>query len=458
MSQKHLTAHDHFQAGMVLHRNNRLNEAVAAYKKAVRLDPTLAAAYNNLGVALRKMGRQDAALVAYRRCLELKPEDEGLWSNMGNCLRELQLFDEAEAAHKRALSLQTPNASRIFNAALVHRDRNEIKTAVALFDKALTLDPDYVEAHWDRALALLTLGDYPNGWAGYEWRRKLPDNPVRTFPAGSEWDGRQPLEGKTLLLSAEQGFGDMIQFARFVPGVAERAEKIIVECREELMPVMSTLAGVDQVIAKQSAPPAFDYHLPLLSLPYRLGTALAELPDRVPYLSPPLGERRPVPVPPGCRLKVGLIWAGKLVPRDRSCPLKKFLPLMRYRDAAFYSFQIDERRRDIKELGMDGLIIDLADEIHDFGDSAALMMQMDLILTIDSSPVHLAGALGLPVWMVALYTTDWRWLTDREDSPWYPTLRLFRQHAPGNWDEAFKKVEAQFATLVKARRQQASFD
>ena len=443
---------------MALHRDNRLNEAVAAYKQAVQLNPDLAEAYNNLGVALRKMGKQDAALVAYRRCLELQPENEGLWSNMGNCLREMQAFEEAEAAHKRALSLKPANASRLFNAALVHRDRNEMTAALDLFNAALALDPDYAEAHWDRALALLTIGDYPNGWAEYEWRRKLPDNPVRSFQNGPEWDGTRPLAGKTLLLSAEQGFGDMIQFARFVPIVAQQAEKIIVECREELMPVMATLAGVDQVIAKQSPPPAFDYHLPLLSLPYRLATTLAALPARVPYLSAPVSKRKPVPVPPGCRLKVGLIWAGKLLPRDRSCSLKRFLPLMRYRDVAFYSFQIDQRRRDIRDLGMDGLIIDLADEIGDFGDSAALMMEMDLILTIDSSPVHLAGALGLPVWMVALYTADWRWFTDREDSPWYPTLRLFRQHAPGNWDRAFQKVEAQFATLVNARRQQAAFD
>jgi tetratricopeptide (TPR) repeat protein len=435
------------------HRAGRLEEAISLYGAILRSNPDQPDILNNLGVALRRTKRFDASLAAYQRAARIRPDNAGLWSNMGNCLREMQNFDAARKAHERALALDPKTKSHPFNAGLVARDLNRLDEAVDYFDQALAIDGDYVDALWDRALALLSLGRYAEGWAGYEARRRLPDNPIRPLDGVPEWDGTASLRGKTLLLRAEQGFGDMIQFARFVPLVAQKAGHVILECRKELVPVMKTVGGVGTVLEKGAPLPDFDAHIPLLSLPHVLKIDATDLrkQSRDPYISASSAARLQVAKPRKAVLKVGLVWAGKLNPRDRSCPLERFLPMMSDSRAAFYSFQIDDRRADIARLGAEPFLTDLADHIGDFGDSAALMAQMDLIITIDSAPAHLAGALGLPVWMLQLYTTDWRWMVDRTDSPWYPTMRIYRQRSPGDWDAPFEQLKGDFANLLDAR-------
>ncbi len=442
-----------FSRALEAHQSGKIDEAISLYGAVLRQNPDQPDVWNNLGVALRRTKRFDASLVAYRRAAELRPGNAGLWSNMGNCLREMMRFEEAAAAHAKALELNASIKSHPFNAGLVYRDTNRFEQAIRHFDEALAIDPDYIDANWDKALALLAMGQYDAGWAGYETRRKLADNPIKPIPDVPEWDGKADLRGKRLLLRAEQGFGDMIQFARFVPMVAKKAVHIILECRAELIPVMRTIAGIGTIVEKGAKLPPFDMHVPLLSLPHILKISEAEL-HRIssePYLGVPKGKQARLSPPPGTVLKVGLIWAGKLNPRDRSCPLEMLMPLMAQKGASFYSFQVDERRGDIAKLGASALITDMGEHIHDFGDSAVLMRAMDLIVTIDSAPAHLAGALGLPVWMLQLYTTDWRWMVNRADSPWYPTMRIYRQAVPGDWTEPVAKLEADFANLLKAR-------
>ncbi|WP_114090497.1 tetratricopeptide repeat protein [Thalassospira profundimaris] len=445
-----------FARAVAAHRAGRLDEAIALYGAILRNRPDQPDILNNLGVALRRSKQFDAAMVAYRRSAALRPDNAGLWSNMGNCLREMMRFDEARAAHEQSLARDTNDKSHLFNAGLVYRDLNRFAEAIDYFNKALAIDPDYTEALWDRSLAYLALGQYEAGWKAYEVRRRLADNPIRPLPDAVEWDGKADLRGKTLLLRAEQGFGDMIQFARFIPRVAKKAAHVIVECRKEMLGIMQTVPGVGQVIEKGAKPPKFDLHAPLLSLPYLLNIGARELfqASASPYMTPPhkmalggiVGE---------VVLKVGIIWAGKLNPRDRSCPLEKFMGLMGQPGAAFFSFQIDDRRGDIAKLGASAFIHDLGDRIGDFGDSAALMAEMDLIITIDSAPAHLAGALGLPVWMLQLFTTDWRWMVGRADSPWYPTMRIYRQQQPNNWDAPFAALKQDFENLLAARAQAA---
>ncbi|WP_297013345.1 tetratricopeptide repeat-containing glycosyltransferase family protein [Thalassospira sp.] len=442
-----------FTRALDAHQSGRIEEAISLYGAVLRQNADQPDVWNNLGVALRRSKRLDAALVAYRRAAELRPGNAGLWSNMGNCLREMMRFDEAAAAHDKALELDASIKSHPFNAGLVYRDTNRFKQAIKHFDAALAIDPDYVDANWDKALALLATGQYEAGWAGYETRRKLADNPIRPLESVPEWDGKAGLRGKRLLLRAEQGFGDMIQFARFVPLVGKKAAHIILECRSELIPVMRTIAGVGTIVEKGAKLPPFDLHVPLLSLPHVMKISEAEL-HRVsaePYLSAPKGKQARLSPPSGTVLKVGLIWAGKLNPRDRSCPLELLMPLMAQKGASFYSFQVDERRGDIARLGANALITDMGEHIHDFGDSAALMKAMDLVITIDSAPAHLAGALGVPVWMLQLYTTDWRWMVGRTDSPWYPTMRIYRQEAPGDWALPVDHLKRDFDVLLQAR-------
>jgi tetratricopeptide (TPR) repeat protein len=442
-----------FTRALDAHQSGRIEEAISLYGAVLRQNADQPDVWNNLGVALRRSKRLDAALVAYRRAAELRPGNAGLWSNMGNCLREMMRFDEAAAAHDKALELDASIKSHPFNAGLVYRDTNRFEQAIKHFDEALAIDPDYVDANWDKALALLATGQYEAGWAGYETRRKLADNPIRPLESVPEWDGKADLRGKRLLLRAEQGFGDMIQFARFVPLVGKKAAHIILECRSELIPVMRTIACVGTIVEKGAKLPLFDLHVPLLSLPHVMKISEAEL-HRVsaePYLSAPKGKQARLSPPSGTVLKVGLIWAGKLNPRDRSCPLEMLMPLMAQKGASFYSFQVDERRGDIARLGANALITDMGEHIHDFGDSAALMKAMDLVITIDSAPAHLAGALGVPVWMLQLYTTDWRWMVGRTDSPWYPTMRIYRQEAPGDWTLPVDHLKQDFDVLLQAR-------
>ncbi|WP_417842565.1 tetratricopeptide repeat protein [Thalassospira sp.] len=442
-----------FSRAVAAHQAGKLDDAITLYGAILRASPDQPDILNNLGVALRRRKQFDAALVSYRRSAALRPENAGLWSNMGNCLREMMRFDDAIAAHEQSLARSPDDKSHLFNAGLVYRDMNRFDQAVAYFNKALARDPDYIEALWDRSLALLALGQYDAGWKAYEVRRRLADNPIRPLPGVPEWDGKADLRGKTLLLRAEQGFGDMIQFARFIPLVAQKAAHVIVECRKEMLGVMQTVAGVGQVIAKGATPPPFDIHAPLLSLPHLLGIGARELQraSASPYMRAPK-QMALAGIAGDVVLKVGLVWAGKLNPRDRSCPLEKFMGLMGAPGVAFFSFQVDDRRADIARLGASAFIHDLGDRIGDFGDSAGLMCEMDLIITIDSAPAHLAGALGLPVWMLQLYTTDWRWMVDRSDSPWYPTMRIYRQQEPASWDAPFAALKHDFDNLVAARK------
>ncbi|KJE33843.1 hypothetical protein UF64_19345 [Thalassospira sp. HJ] len=451
--QRRQVISDLFQRGLAAHQAGQIDDAIRLYSTALRQNPNQPDVWNNLGVALRRSKKFDAALIAYRRAADLRPENAGMWSNMGNCLREMMRFDEALVAHKKAIELDDSVKSHTFNAGLVYRDMNRFDEALEYFERALAIDPDYVDANWDKSLAHLALGNYAEGWAGYETRRKLADNPIRPLETAPEWDGKTDLRGKRVLLRAEQGFGDMIQFARFVPLVAKKAGHVILECRKELIPIMKTVSGVGTVVEKGRALPEFDVHVPLLSLPHVMGIGAKDLQklSTDSYLTPPQGKRARLAPPPGTALKVGLVWAGKLNPRDRSCPLETLLPILSAKGAAFYSFQIDERRADIDKLGLHAFVTDLGDHIHDFGDSAALMREMDLVITIDSSPAHLAGALGVPVWMLQLYTTDWRWMVNRSDSPWYPTMRIYRQEKPDDWSAPIQKLGSDFSTLLQAR-------
>jgi tetratricopeptide (TPR) repeat protein len=452
--EKRRVVNDLFQRGLAAHQAGQIEDAIRLYSASLRQNPKQPDVWNNLGVALRRGKKFEAALMAYRRAAELRPENAGLWSNMGNCLREMMRFDEAIVAHKKALELDDSIKSHTFNAGLVYRDLNRFEEALEYFDRALAIDPNYVDANWDRALAHLALGNYADGWAGYETRRKLADNPIRPLETAPEWDGKTDLRGKRILLRAEQGFGDMIQFARFVPVVAKKAAHVILECRKELLPIMRTVAGVGTLVEKGAALPEFDVHVPLLSLPHVMEISARELRkiSAHPYVSPPPGKQVRLVPPTGTVLKVGLIWAGKLNPRDRSCPLEVLLPLLAAKGTAFYSFQIDDRRADLGKIGLDAFVTDLGGHIHDFGDSAALMQTMDLVISIDSSPAHLAGALGVPIWMLQLFTTDWRWMVDRADSPWYPTMRIYRQQNPNDWSVPVRKLAGDFSTLLQARQ------
>lgn len=438
-----------FEAGARAWGEGRHGDAEQGFAAAALLRPDWSTAQANLGAVLRRNGKPEAAVICYRRALARGGGDASVLSNMGNALRDLGRLAESEAALRRAVELAPDNRSYRCNLALLLRDARKHDEARALLAQLAEEQPDDAEVQWDLALADLYLGDYPRGFAGYEWRLKLARNPARDMP-GPRWTGEDPA-GRTVLLSAEQGFGDALQFVRYVPLLAGRGARIVLECMPEQMELFAGLTGVAQVVAKGAAPPPYHLWAPLASLPHLMGTTYDTIPAQVPYLRAPPRPNLTVPRVPGEVLRVGLVWAGKTTPRDRSWPLEELLPLMADPRAVFYSLQLGPRSEDLARTGIGRLVRDAAPALKSFADTAALMERLDLIITIDTSVAHMAGALGRPVWVLLHYVSDWRWRDDLPTSPWYPTMRLFRRPEPADSATPVAEMAAALAALIEER-------
>jgi len=327
------------------------------------------------------------------------------------------------------------------------RDLKQFDAAVTSFDKAIDLKPDFAEAYWNKSLTLLLTGDFDQGWRLYEWRweREFPTSPIRNFQQPL-WLGNETLAGKTILLHAEQGLGDTIQFSRYASLVADLGAHVIMEVAKPLLGLFAGLAGVSRLIAKGSPLPVFDYHCPLLSLPLAFKTELGSIPFPQQYLhvdasrleqwSQTLGEKT--------RPRVGLVWSGSTTlinDHNRSIPLSLLIPQLPP-DYQYVSLQKEVRDNDRPILQASTDILHFGDELSDFSDTAALCELMDVVISVDTSVAHLSGALGRPTWVLLPFVPEWRWLLDRDDSPWYASMKLYRQNTAGDWDSVFARVRA----------------
>lgn len=438
------------------HRAGRLDEAVDLYGKALSLNRANPDIYNNLGVALRQLGKLEAAVACYRRALALRPNNAGVYSNMGNALREMGRLEVAKASHRQAVKLAPRSPEAYYNLGLVLRDLAEVPAALSCFDRTLELNPEHVDCHWDRALTKLLDGDYPGGFEEYEWRWRLDRSPPRGFTQPA-WDGGE-MKGKTILIHQEQGFGDMIQFARYLPRVKRTSgANVVVEVQPELARLFSTIDGVDKVVNKGAELPRFDAWLPMLSLARVFGiTRDAVGGERVPYLKPP--ELHPVQLPAnlGRTRKIGISWAGKPTHRNdhnRSCGLEHFIELLGLPGCGFYSLQKGPAVAEIHEMGAAPLIVELGSRLGDFAETAAVVRQLDLVITVDTAVAHLAGALGTPVWVALPFVPDWRWGFGAATTPWYSSTRLFRQRRPGAWHQVFADIRKELGELAKATQE-----
>jgi len=435
--------------GNVLLALDSAEHAEASFRRAVDLDPGLAEGHNNLGNALLRLGRADEAVGCYRRALEIRPGYAEADCNLGSALRKQGRLEQAQACYEKALEINPEYVTALSNLGQTLHERALYREALASLDKAVSLDPAHADAHANRAVLLLLLGRFAEGWAEYEWRWKVAGFTTerRDFPQ-PRWDGSD-LDGQTILLHAEQGLGSAIQFVRYAPLVAARNGTVVVECQKPLLRLFSSLTigeapPVARVVARGDALPHFDVQAPLMSLPTLLGTEIDSIPRKTPYLTAEpaaaaawrdrLGQ---FPKP-----RVGLAWAGN--PRhvndhNRSMPASCLRPLLRAGGATFFSLQMGSAAKDLDEL-VGGAVHDLSPEITDFADTAAIIANLDLVISVDTAVAHLAGALGWPVWLVLPFVGEWRWLLDREDSPWYPTMRLFRQMALGDWSGVVERV------------------
>ena len=388
--------------------------------------------------SLHDAGRYEEAMALYSRAITLYPGISIVWNNRGNTLLEMNLHEEAARSYQRALSL-SPDLyeSRVALASCLQA-LGQYKAALECCDMVLEIAPEHAEAHWNRALLLLLAGDYSEGFSEYEWRWKKRrfTSPFRDFEQPL-WRG-EPLSGKTILIHAEQGFGDTIQFCRYLPILVTQGAMVLFECHQPLLKLMSTLGEGIKAVPMGHPIPHFDFHLPLLSLPHLFKTTLENLPASIPYLKAP-PERLPFwhsVLSAEKRIKAGICRAGKSYPDPgRSIPFEALYPLAGCREVAFVSLQIDG------EVGKSCLsVIELAMLVQDFADTAAIIEQLDLVITIDTAVAHLAGALGKKTWLLLPFAPDWRWGLERHDSPWYPTMRLFRQKQAGDWVAVVREV------------------
>ncbi len=447
---------DHAEAlisrGSTLQALGRPDNALACYDRALVLRPGSADAFINRGAALKQLRRLDESLASYDKVLTLRPDDVEALIGRGAVLHELKRLDDALANYDAALALNPDHPEASINRGHVLQDLKRFDEALASYRHAQAVEPDHADAHCGEALVSLLTADFERGWAKNEWRWRSPlsGSPPRPF-SQPLWLGAESIERKTILLHSEQGLGDTIQFGRYVPLVAARGARVILEVEEPLRRLMTGLPGVSQCVAKGEPLPDFDLHCPLLSLPLAFATRLETIPAPIPYLAVPrpacdwearLGTRRP---------RIGLAWSGN--PRhqndsNRSIGLDALSPLFDIA-ATFVSAQKDVRPGDQAVLEAQNGIRDVASSLASFADTAALISRLDLVISVDTSVAHLAGALGRPVWILLPFVPDWRWLLDRHDSPWYPTARLFRQTDNREWGDVVARVRDALGDMME---------
>ncbi|MDR3416942.1 MAG: tetratricopeptide repeat protein [Nevskia sp.] len=440
-------AHAHYHRAVVLHDLDRLAEAVAGYEKTVDLEPRYVEAHNDLATALLELGRFEEALRCVDRALAINPGLFGALVNRGNILNQLQRFDQALETYGRALAINPKSAQVYSNRGHLLHDAGRYQEALENYDQALRLEPDLALVQWNKGLIKLLSGQFEEGWPLYESRwQSYASQARRDFPQPL-WLGHAPLHGKTILLHAEQGFGDTIQFCRYLPAVRSLGAQIVLEAPAELLPLLRSLPGEFVTVAAGADLPQFDCHCPLLSLPLALGTTVETIPGEVPYLGvdPLKRDEWSKRLGPKLRPRVGLAWAGSarhLIDRERSVPLDRLVPLLRL-NCEFHSLQKELRTEDRTLL--DGLTdVRLHDgALQDFGDTAALVEAMDLVISVDTAIAHVAGALARRVWLMLPHAPDFRWMLERRDSPWYPTAVLFRQTSRGGWDGVIEEIVRQ---------------
>lgn len=446
-----------FSEGVALLQAGNAAEALARFQAACSIDPHNATLNLYSGAALHTLGRFEEAVASYQHALTSAPDMGQIHNNLGNSLMALQRFPEAVDCFSRALALLPLSPVPLAARATALLAIGKVTEGEADCRKALQLDPSFAAAHWNLALHLLLQGRYREGWHEYEWRWLRPDftSPRRHMDIPL-WDGCD-LNGGTILLHAEQGFGDAIQFARYAPMVAQRGGTVMIECHPQLVRVMQTLEGVQSVIPFEAGLPAVSCHAPLLSLPRIFGTTLHSIPSQHSYLSVLAEQRKKwstvMPTKNPSAIHIGLVWAGKSYPDPlRSSTLEAFAPLAAISNAMFYSLQVGPGS-DQANSPPDGMtLIDLTDRLHDFSDTAALIEQLDLVISIDTAVAHLAAALGKPVFLMLPFAPDWRWLLGRSDSPWYPTMQIFRQKQPGNWEEVLLRVQDALHTFSSNKK------
>ncbi len=432
--------------------DRRFGDAQLLAEAGLSATPDTPELWNALGVVLRALGNPRAAIGCYRRAFDLRAGDLTAMSNLANALKDLQRYREAVDLHQRVVSAQ-PSAMTWTNLGVALHDGGQLVDALAAFSQAVRLDPDNASARFDRAQVLLRLGRYDAGWREFEWRWKLADRvpmPSYTTPV---WDGAE-LPG-TLLVWPEQGFGDSILSMRFLPTVRRRVQRIVLGCKPELIRLFEGIACVDEIVPVGKIAPPHLAHAPVMALAGHAMKSLADLPPPARLNVPAAAKAKLAPViaRAGKRLKLGIVWSGSVTFKGnalRAAEFERFLAFAEIENVQLFSLQKGPRAEDLSRSGARNYIVDLAPLLDDFADTAAAIEALDLVVMTDSSVAHLAGSLGRPVWNLLPFMAYWLYLEGRSDSPWYPSMRLFRQKTPGDWDGVFLEAKSALSELARS--------
>jgi tetratricopeptide (TPR) repeat protein len=446
-----------YQAGHILHGLERFEEALAYLDRSARLRPDHALTLHMRALLLLRLDRLDEALTDNQRAVELDPSNADACNNMGAVLEALGRIEEALSWYDRSLKMQPDSMRALANMGAALVQLGSFDEATLVYERAIAIDPNDRRVAWNRAVLQLLTGDFEAGWEGFETLRWRAADQLATYPKFSapRWLGQEPIAGKTLVVCQDEGLGDAIQFVRYVPLLASRGARVILVVEVPLCALLSGVSGVSQCLPKLSETrlPPFDFHVALDSLPMLFGTRLDNIPVMEAYLPAPgadqvqawenrLGPRR--------KLRVGLAWAGNpdhKNDRNRSMPFRMLFPLLDV-DATFVSLQKKPRPRDVESLRERPDVVDFTADLTDLAATAALVSCLDLVITVDTSVAHLAAALGRPTWIMLPQTPDFRWLLNRDDSPWYPTVRLFRQSATREYGSVIERVRCELAAMA----------
>lgn len=438
-----------------LHTAGKLDAAIDSYRIYLHQVPGDASSWSNLGVALRSAKHFEAAIAAQRRAIELSPDEGGYWSNLGNALKDVDRVEESIAAHVRAVSIGPKEATWRHNLSVSYREAARFEEALTELDKTIRLAPREAKFRWDRGYALLHLQRFPEAWIAYEWRYRLPEvgGIRRAIP---RWLG-EPFAGKRLMITPEQGFGDTIFACRFLPLVKAGGGTVMLATKPALQPLFKDLAGVDEVVGHDGAVKRFDYHCSLMDLPriFEITPQNAPPPARFSIPEEARAKARSLLARAKGRFKVGIVWSGSVTfknNRKRAVAVERFLPFAEIPGVQLVSLQKGPMEQDLDKPGIGALMIDAGRQVENFAETAAVIDELDLVIMTDSSVAHLACSLGKPVWNLLNFLPYWLYDVKGETTPWYPTMRLFRQPKPGAWDPVFLSARKELARLLEAWR------
>ncbi len=444
--------------GVILYKQKKYEESIGIFKIALKVDPKYYELYSNIGACYNKLKKYDEAIEALNISIEKNPTNGGAYTNLGNVYNKLYEYKKAAKLHEKSIELE-PNGSNAYsNVGTSYKYLGQVKKSIDSYKKAIEIDPNFVNAHFDLSTMYLAKGDYINGWEEYEWRFKKEEmipHIVKNKDIFSKpmFSGTEDVKDKTILLHSEQGFGDSIQFIRFLPKFKEKFPcKIAVKCRDELKELFKSIEEIDILTHRNEPTPEFDYHLPIMSMPKLLNMKTnKDLPKQNPYLFALKDKELEVEKEKG-KINIGICWSASITGESydgKVFDLKYFEPILNSDKINVYTLQVGPENEDIKKLGFEDKIIDVTNKLTDFSKTASLMKELDLVISSDTSVAHLAGALDVPIWIPLQKVPDWRWGNKGETTPWYPSAKLFRQKTSRVWDSVFQSIYDKLFTILK---------